>query len=195
MPANSCPPSICQFCANSSNSDHQIHASSTTQFALQMLADVCTTEELFQQSIITLAVVMMLPSRAYNKTVLLPQCSPSIDLKAGSTATRKSTFHKLISNLDKCMSLSCSPEGIDSLLCSVFFDPAVSCNLIGGQMTGTMDALLPLHEGGKTFLRVISKQFPKLIPLWAAAICIHEAEFIFGKCAGGTPPPDLPVAS
>lgn len=159
-----------------------------------MLADVCTTDELFQQSIIALAVVMMVPSRAYNKTVLLPQCSPSIDLKAGSTATRKSTFHELTSNLDKCMSLSCSPEGINSLLCSVFFDPTISCNLIGGQMTGIMDALLPLH-GGKTFLRVISKQFPKLIPLWTAAICIHEAEFIFGKCARGTPPLDLPVAS
>jgi len=182
-------------CANSSNSDHPIPASSTTQSALQMLADVCTTEELFQQSIIALAVVMMLPSRAYKKTVLLPQRSPSIDLKGGATATGKSTFDELSSNLDKCITLSCSPEGIDSLLCSVFFDPAVSCNLIGGQMTGTMEALLPLHEGGKTFLRVISKQFPKLVPLWAAAICIHEAESIFGKCAGGTPPLDLPVAS
>lgn len=187
-------PLHCQFCANSSNSDHQIRASSTIQFALQMVADVCTTEALFQESIIALAVVMMLPSRAYNKAVLLPQRSPSI-LKAGSTATRKSTFYELTSNLDKCMTLSCSPEGIDSLLCSVFFDPAISCNLIGGHMTGTMDALLPLHEGGKTFLRVICNQFSKLAPLWTAAVCIHETELIFGKCAGGTPPLDLPVAS
>lgn len=183
-------------CANFSSSDDQVPASSTTQFALQMLADICTTEEQFQQSIIALVVVMMLPSRrAYTKAVQLPRDSPSMDLKGGATVTGKYMFDELFSNLGKCITLSCSPEGIDSLLCSIFFDPAVSCNLIGGQMTGALDALLPLHESGTTFLNAIANLFPKLVPLWAAAICIHEAESIFRKCAGGTPPLNIPVAS
>jgi hypothetical protein len=41
----------------------------------------------------------------------------------------------------------------------------------------------------------MTRRCPKLVPLWAAAICIRQVQYIFKKSAGGTPPLGLPVAS
>jgi hypothetical protein len=129
-------------------SDLTVLASPATSFALEMLAEFCATDEIYEQSIIALVVVMMLPARAYRQTVLIPKCGPLANIGSMDSAACKLSFSILPSYLDSCITLSCCPEGVDSLLCSVFFDPRVSCNLIGAQMTGVMEALLPIQGDG-----------------------------------------------
>ncbi len=138
---------------------------------------------------------MMLPAHAYREIVLIPKCSPLNYIGSMDLVASKLSFGVLSSLLDSCITLSCCPEGIDSLLCSVFFDPGVSCNLIGAQMTGIMEALLPVQDDGQILLSLMTRRCPKLMPLWAAAICIRQVQRIFRKVAGGTPPLGLPVAS
>ena len=176
-------------------SDPIVLASPATSFALDMLADFCTTDKIYEQSIIALVVVMMLPARAYRQTVSIPKCGLPINIRSMDSAACRLSFSVLSLYLDSCITLSCCPEGIDSLLCSVFFDPGVSCNLIGAQMTGVMEALLPIQGDDRILLSLITKRCPKLVPLWAAAMCIHQVQHIFKKSAGGTPPLGLPVAS
>jgi hypothetical protein len=50
-------------------SDPIVLASPVTSFALALLADFCTIDKIYEQSIIALVVVMMLPARAYRQTV------------------------------------------------------------------------------------------------------------------------------
>jgi hypothetical protein len=170
-------------------------ASPVTSFALKMLVDFCTTDEIYQQSVIALVVVMMLPTRAYKQTVLIPKYGPLTNIGSIDGTACRFSFSVLSSYLDSCITLSCCPEGIDSLLCSVFFDPRVSCNLVGAQMTGVMEALLPIQGDGKLLLSLMTRRCAKLVPLWAAAVCIQQVQHIFKKSAGGTPPLGLPVAS
>lgn len=176
-------------------SDQTKWASPAASFALKMLADFCTTDEIYKQSIVALVVAMMMPARASGTPVLIPQYFPLINLKITNFAMCKLFFNEFPSYLDRCITLSCSPEGIDSLLCSVLFDPKVPCNLVGAQMTGIMEALIPLPEDGRVLLMLLSRRSPKLTPLWAAAICTRRVANIFRKSAGGTPPLELPVAS
>jgi len=138
---------------------------------------------------------MMLPDRAYRNEVLLLHCSPLRDPRNSDSATYEPCFNQLLLHLDSCITLSCNQEGIHSLLCSVFFDPKVSCNLIGAQMTGIIEAISPLYTDDRILLNLMTSRCPKLAPLWAAAICTGQVKNILEKSAGGTPPLNLPVAS
>ena len=62
-------------------------------------------------------------------------------------------------------------------------------------MTGVMEALLPIQGDSKILLSLMNRRCPKLVPLWAAAMCIHQVQYIFKKSARGTPPLGLLVAS
>jgi hypothetical protein len=176
-------------------SDQVALVSPATSFALKMLANFCATEEIYEQSIILLVVAMMLLAHAYRETVLILKCSPLNNIGLMDFAASKLSFRVLLSLLDSLITLSCCPKGIDSLLCIVFFDLGVSYNLIGAQMTGIMEALLLVQDDGRILLSLMTRRCPKLVPLWAAAICIRQVQRIFRKAARGNPPLGLPVAS
>jgi hypothetical protein len=86
----------------------------------------------------------------------------------------KLNFNLLFLYMDSCITLGCCPEGKDSLLCSASVDPGVSCNLIGAQTTGVMEALLSIQGNGRVLLSLMTRRCPKLAPLWAAASLLQN---------------------
>jgi hypothetical protein len=111
-----------------------------TSFALDMLANFCIIDKIYEQSIIALVVVIMLLAYAYRQAVLILKCGLLINI--GLMGSYRLSFSVLSLYLDNYITLSCYPKGINSLLCSVFFNLGVSYNLIGAQKIGVMEALL-----------------------------------------------------
>ena len=74
-----------------------VFASPATSFALNMLADFCTTNKIYEQSIIALVVVMMLPARTYRQTVLIPKCGLPINIGSMDSAACRLSFSVLLS--------------------------------------------------------------------------------------------------
>jgi hypothetical protein len=108
---------------------------------------------------------MMLLACAYKQTVLILKYSLLTNIRLIDGIACRFSCSVLLLYLDSCITLSCCPEGIDSLLCSVFFDLRVSCNLVGAQITGVIKALLLIQANGKLLLSLITRRCAKLVLL------------------------------
>lgn len=104
-------------------------------------------------------------------------------------------YDSLFNLLPQCITLSCSSEGIDSLLCSVFFEPEVPCNLIGAYLLGVTKAVEPIQRDPKIFASLMAQKSPKISPLWLATIWKGQTGRILKSALGGLPPISLPAAS
>lgn len=117
-----------------------------------------------------------------DKDIKLPKYSlPTA--KSGRGLTRQKRFDPLV---EKCITLSCAEEGIDSILRSPFLDPGVPCNLAGAYLLGARQAL---SESGnmKALEDLMTRRRPTIAPLWLAAIWCGQAErtlndTILGSC-------------
>lgn len=118
-------------------------------------------------------------------------------LNSNSARGKKDRYYdKLFDCLNSCITLSCSQKGIDSLLCSVFFDPEVPCNLVGAHLLGIAKAIESVKSNNpRAFANLMIKRCPNISPLWLAAIWSGQASGILACAMGGLPPISLPVAS
>lgn len=146
------------------------------------------------QSVMALAIVMTLAARTDNLFKLPLPCA-LVDSYQTSQVPNHIYYDEGLLQLDRCITLSCSWQGIESLLCSVFFNPTVPCNLVGAQMTGVLEALSQLKDDQRTLARVMANACPKLSLLWLAVILTGEAERIIRCVKGGTQPINLAAAS
>ena len=138
-----------------------------------------------------LAIVLMLPGFV-DSSLLLPCLTTS--LRMNSASDRKDDcYEKLLKCLSSCITLSCIPEGIESLLCSVFFEPAVPCNLIGAHLLGVGNAIKPLEDDPWILTVLMTKKAP--MTLWLATIWSRRVSNVLTSVMGGLPPISLPVAS
>lgn len=145
------------------------------------------------ECVAALAIVLTLPTRT--GTPLRLPClttSPNLGLAQGQKNDR---YKKLFDCLSSCITLSCSTEGIDSLLCSIFFEPTVPCNLIGAHLSGVTKAIEPLKNDLRILAQLMAKKCPKISPLWLATIWSGRASHVLQAVMGGLPPISLPVAS
>lgn len=164
-----------------------------TSWAFDFLNHFCTTKNIHTQSITALAIVLTLTARTDN-LIKLPIPCALVDSSQTSQVPPHIYYGEEFLQLDRCITLSCSWQGIESLLCSVFFNPSVPCNLVGAQMTGVLEALSQLKDDRRTLARVMANICPKLSLLWLAVIWTGEAEGIIKCVRGGTQPINLAAA-
>lgn len=140
-----------------------------------------------------LAMVLMFPEHRAGP-IKLPPLAPPGDIRCPHGVEEQ--YYKRISEcLSQCITLSCCDEGIASLLCSGFFEPKVSCNLIGAHLFGIRKAVEPVKSDPKAFARLMVGQNPRVSSLWLAAIWTGQASRFLDSALGGMPPISLPVAS
>src|SRR2546423_7359714 len=89
-----------------------------------------------RESMLALCTVILL-SQYPDKIVKLPKYSLPTT-KSGRRLSRHKRLDRLV---DKCITLSCAEESIESILCSPFLDPGVPCNLVGAYFLGARQAL------------------------------------------------------
>lgn len=162
--------------------------------AFNILVDFCISEGITKECTAgTLAIVLTLPGHTISTIKLPPLVTP---LNSNSARGEKDHYYdKLLECLNSCISLSCSRNGINSLLCSVFFDPKVPCNLVGAHLLGVTKAIEPVKRNQRAFANLMVRRCPKISPLWLAAIWSGQASRILVCSMGALPPISLPVAS
>lgn len=67
-------------------------ASLATSFALKMLADLCMVDETYKQSINALINPLVLPTRAFRKTILMPNNSLLTNIRLIDITASKLSF-------------------------------------------------------------------------------------------------------
>jgi hypothetical protein len=107
----------------------------------------------------------MLLACAYKQTVLILKYSLLTNIRLIDSTAYRFSFSVLLLYLDSYITLSCCPKGIDSLLCSVFFNLRVFCNLVKAQIISVIKALLLIQGNSKLLLSLITRQCAKLVLL------------------------------
>lgn len=139
-----------------------------------------------------MALVLTLRADTQDGTQKLPPLIPPLKEVQVSALLSKPRDLEFLSS---CITLSCSEEALDALLCSVFFEPRVTCNLIGAHMVGIQAALTPLMGDPKRLATVMAKRCPRLAVLWPAMIWSGRFSRLLSSASTGLPPVNLPVAS
>ncbi|RAL04240.1 uncharacterized protein BO80DRAFT_400647 [Aspergillus ibericus CBS 121593] len=166
---------------------------SNSSLAFDILLDFCVSEGLEGELIIGLAAVLFLTSRNAPSPKFAP---PILNLGIPRSSTKKElVWHQLFQSIDKCMFLSCTQDALDSVLCSVFFDPSIPCNLMGAASLGVRKAL---SKGGEVdlqqLLNAITNIKPQLSILWAGVLCSHQATSFLKLTFRNLPPINLAAA-
>ena len=170
-----------------------LKVSPNSSSAFDILVDYCKSEGITRECIAALAIVLTLPERTDSPFTIPYLTTP---LKLDATRGQNSDCYKsLYDYLSSCITLSCSSEAIESLLCGVFFYPTVPCNLVGAHLLGIMKAIEPLQSDPGVLARRMAKNCPKVSPLWLATIWNGQVSRILKSVAGGLPPISLPAAS
>lgn len=104
-------------------------------------------------------------------------------------------FTRLSENISRCITLSCCDEGIVSLLCSVFFEPGVPCNLIGPHFFGVRKAIEIVKNDLHHLAQLMVTLNPKVSVLWHVMIWRGQSTELLNTAMGGMPPISLPVTS
>jgi hypothetical protein len=104
-----------------------------------------------------------------------------------AAASRPPQYDILFKLIDNGMTLSCTSAGVESLLCSAFFDPHIPCNLVGANDLGILKALGPFEEGFELLASAISTLHPKLALLWVANMWTCQARQIIKSALQAMP--------
>lgn len=156
--------------------------------AVEALEMLCTDAGLKQASVLALCTVMLL-SQPPDREIELPMHSLPTN-----TADNAQSHQYLGAYVDKCITLSCAEEGIDSILGSSFFDPGIPCNLIGASLLGIRQAVSG-PEGMRNLQNFMIWRRPTIAPFWLAAIWSGRAQRSLDSVLLGYSPVILPVSS
>jgi hypothetical protein len=150
-------------------------ASPDSSVAFDILLDFCASEGLQEEFVTGLATVLMLTSRNAPPPTLSP---PSMISRSPKASRKDGISKRLFKDLDKLMSLSSTEDALESLICSVFFNPAVPCNLVGAVSRGITEALLPVNDEYRNFLEAITHRRPDMWFFWAAAVLNGQVKLL-----------------
>lgn len=133
--------------------------------------------------------VLMLPDHdnliKLPSVVTLPEVNP--------TQGNNDTFYDLLlMQLKSCITLSCTLNGIESLLCSVMFEPTVPCKLVEAHSLGLTDVF---ESNPPNVTLLMAKSCPRISLLWLAAARLNRVNRIWASIKGGMPQISLPMAS
>ena len=134
--------------------------------------------------------MIIILSQSPDNAITLPNYAlPTNSLSSGAFRSAR-----LSSLVDKCITLSCAEEGIESILCSPFLDPRVSCNLLGAHLLGARQVLSDC-AGMKSLGHFMIRNRPTIAPLWLAAIWCGHAEHTVNNAVLGYSSLSLPVST
>ena len=171
------------------NSDDLLEANPDTTMAVDALEVFCTNSGMDQESILALCAVVLL-SQSPDRDIELPMYSLPT-----TTADKAPSCHRnLHPYVDKCVTLSCAEESVDSILGSPFLDPGVPCNLVGASLLGAREALSG-SEGMRILQNFMIQKRPTVAPFWLAAMWCGRAERTLDNVFLGYSPVNLPVSS
>lgn len=162
----------------------QIHPNPSIAF--DILSRYCAVSGLEQEFLVGFATILMLTSRNVPRPTLAVPVS--ISVSSVQSTKRDVRFEGLYRSIDKCMSISCTQDAFDSLLCSAFFDPEVPCNLVGAVSLGIAKALLQVDADYRRLIRAISERAPHLSLLWLAVAYNGQAKHILDMALQMLPP-------
>lgn len=173
---------------------HLQSASPNSFEAFNLLQSFCESNDIDKECIAAaLALVLILPDTSFGPIKLPP---PTLKPNILFVQHPGNAYcGKLFKCLNRCITLSCIPEGITSLLCSVLFDPKVPCNLIGAYLLGITEAFEPAKSDPQKLARLMATRSLELSPLWSTAIWSGQATRILNCAMNGMPPVSLPIAS
>ena len=138
-----------------------------------------------------LAIALMLPD--HTEITLAEMKAPP--MSAAGANNQNDCYTALFNCLDNCITLSCSSEGIKSLLCSSFFEPSVPCNLIGAHILGIRRVIEAVQSDEQTLTALMITCNSNLSPLWRAAVWSGYWKKTLKSAMGDLPPITLAVAS
>ncbi|KAB8259396.1 hypothetical protein BDV32DRAFT_159308 [Aspergillus pseudonomiae] len=162
---------------------------SSSSLAFDILLGFCMLESLEGEFITGFASVLILTSRHTPPPKFAPPMMISAAPTRSSCRPKDMVFLELYRSIDKFMSLSSTQDALDSLLCSVFFDPSVPCNLVGAASLGVKKALSEVDRiDNRQLLSAVTNMKPYLSLLWAAAVCNDQAASFLNMALRGLPP-------
>ncbi|KAI9037334.1 uncharacterized protein KD926_000621 [Aspergillus affinis] len=163
-----------------------------SSLAFDTLLKFCSSEGLQAECLIGLASVLLLTSVAGDlppPKFAPPVSIPDIPTRPSQRQEQDMIFQELFQSIDKCMFLSSTRGALESLLCSAFFDPSVSCNLPGAASLGIRKAISTANTvDSEQLLNAITYMRPHLSLLWNAAICNDQANALLNMALKGLPP-------
>ncbi|EXK88934.1 hypothetical protein FOQG_08189 [Fusarium oxysporum f. sp. raphani 54005] len=132
------------------------------------LSDFCSLHEIEDQKLVALVDALLIPVAKYDGR------------QEGSSRSRP--YHMDKSQFDKLLTLSGNPRGIKALLCSVFYEPNVECNICGIWLQGPF-ALLNQFSNDTALSRTLIRRDPDIGALWVGAFmtdahhqCLQRAQ-------------------
>ena len=161
--------------------------------AFQILMQFCRSESMMEECFAALAIVLMVPEHS-DEYLILPGVGTPPPPNPVSGPWDKS-YCRLFGCIDSCITLSCSSKGVESLLSGSFFEPSVSCNLVGSHGLGISKAIEPILSDRCALAHLMMNKSPEIGPLWFAAIWSGRYRSILPSAVGGMPPINLSVAS
>jgi hypothetical protein len=173
----------------------------SSDVALEYLCRFCRHYELDDQFSASLAAALYIPLLS-GTTIPLPlPKNPVIEPRLISTSTlskdSNSAYLQQRQFLPYYMTLSCNPFGIRSLLCSVFFNIDVECNLVSAWLTpcfAIVDPLIEREEFTKLATLLGNRQ-PNVAALWLGAIIVGIAKSVIRDVRNALTALDLHAAA
>jgi hypothetical protein len=127
--------------------------------AFDIFVVYCKSEDIKRECIAALVIVMTLST--YLDSSIKPPCLTTRlkPLKFDASRGQNEDFYESLFNcINSCITLSCISDGINSLLCGVFFEPTVPCNLVGAHMLGVMKAIGSLQNDPRILASLMAQK-------------------------------------
>jgi hypothetical protein len=155
--------------------------SPSSDTALEYLSRFCIYHNLHDESMAALSAALLIPPlEANGKVAFLPVPRKSIDPATPSRPVNplEDPVLKLKPRLSHYMTLSCNTWGLQSLLCSTFFEPDVECNLVSPWLNPAFEIINPLigKQEYVTIVNILANRRPRLAPLWLGAVIMGVAK-------------------
>lgn len=104
-------------------------------------------------------------------------------------------FERLWDILDQSITMGSVLGAADSLLCSIFFDPAIPCNAVGAQWMAIRSALDLDHHRYDYLISAVKNRHSNLTALWLGVISTGQAKQIIDSAMKPLPSVNLAVAT
>lgn len=137
--------------------------------AVQHIAQYSALHSASEQSRAAFAAALLLPLANFDRRkVRLPLPRFSVAKVSGATSHRP-IWGQELRQFDRLLTLSCNPQGIKSILTSIFYEPDIPCNVCGAWLQGSF-AFLQSNQDVDVLSRIFFLRRPHLSFLWLGAM-------------------------
>lgn len=173
----------------------------SSDVALEYICRFCRHHDLDDQFFASLAAALYIPSLS-GATIPLPvpknpATKPRLISTSALTKDSNSAYLEYRQFLPYYMTLSCNPVGIQSLLCSAFYNNNVKCNLVSAWLRPCFATIDPLIEHGEftKLATLLGNRQPNIAALWLGAIIVGIAKSVIREVHSGLTALDLHAAA